>query len=740
MRTKIAQSIIAIELTQASRQTRTIRFFMLGVASMLCSSPAFATIYYVAPNGSDSNPGTISQPWATPIKARDTLVAGDTVYFRQGTYLLNQYLYINKNSGTVDKPITWASYREETAILVYDNRQANSEMWAVFVGRPYYVFENIEVTQSEASAVALGLVNSNTTDGKSYVTGFAVYGASTVVRNCHIHNVRVGVYVGAYAANVLVEDNRIEDTQSHGFYITGADGIFRNNDLDGGSGYWNQQGIQIQYASSKRNQIYGNIIKNGVASGIVFSGKVSNNEVYNNIFLNCGRGPSSGYPLGFWHEDGPIGVGNKFYNNTVIGGRPTSNAMISPHDGQPVEIYNNLFLSHDSTRVGGGPGFSIHDNLFWNVTGEIPPGNLNVDPQLAQALGNDAPAAILNQDSPAIDAAAAGAPSSDFFGTPRPQGSGYDIGAFEFGGAPEPPVELPPAIEFKSATAHRASSDVILDGVLDECDWGGATTQKFANSKQSDNTVSFSLLWNDSDLFFGAKVVDAQLESGAASLFQDDGLELFFDVNNNKSTNFEVDDDRQFVTNITGDVSGGGIESTTAVTASGYSIEIRIPWNDLGVTPTEDMRIGFLVGNNDRDQGVSSQFDWVDLINTSSYFRPNLWGELSFTAGGESNCAAPDETCIEGIDCEGNTEPTDPDSPANVGCPENHIVVNPSEADPDAFTVVVNDPNGNPLTCARIDADIAAIGCNETHTVTALGWLTLAFGLWVIRRRSRFTS
>ncbi len=39
----------------------------------------------------------------------------------------------------------------------------------------------------------------------------------------------------------------------------------------------------------------------------------------------------------------------------------------------------------------------------------------------------------LSGDSPAIDAAnPEGAPAEDFYGTPRPQGSGYDLGAFEF--------------------------------------------------------------------------------------------------------------------------------------------------------------------------------------------------------------------------------------------------------------------------------------------------------------------
>ena len=44
------------------------------------------TTYYVSPSGSDTSPGTETQPWQTIQKAADTLVAGDTVYIKAGTY------------------------------------------------------------------------------------------------------------------------------------------------------------------------------------------------------------------------------------------------------------------------------------------------------------------------------------------------------------------------------------------------------------------------------------------------------------------------------------------------------------------------------------------------------------------------------------------------------------------------------------------------------------------------------
>ena len=49
-----------------------------------------ATNYFVATNGSDSNSGTIDKPFATLGKAQSKVMAGDTVYIRQGTYRVTE--------------------------------------------------------------------------------------------------------------------------------------------------------------------------------------------------------------------------------------------------------------------------------------------------------------------------------------------------------------------------------------------------------------------------------------------------------------------------------------------------------------------------------------------------------------------------------------------------------------------------------------------------------------------------
>ncbi len=53
--------------------------------------PGPGQTYYVAPNGSDSNPGTRAQPWASPGYGSRQLRPGDTLIILGGRYVLSEY-------------------------------------------------------------------------------------------------------------------------------------------------------------------------------------------------------------------------------------------------------------------------------------------------------------------------------------------------------------------------------------------------------------------------------------------------------------------------------------------------------------------------------------------------------------------------------------------------------------------------------------------------------------------------
>ena len=82
--------------------------------TLLATRPT-GTTYYVAPTGSDTNPGTITAPFATLQHAAKRAVAGDTVLARQGTY--NALVTPPHSGNATNGPITFASYPGELATI-----------------------------------------------------------------------------------------------------------------------------------------------------------------------------------------------------------------------------------------------------------------------------------------------------------------------------------------------------------------------------------------------------------------------------------------------------------------------------------------------------------------------------------------------------------------------------------------------------------------------------------------------
>jgi len=90
-------------------------FLLLAV-----TSPIFAQAgdYYVDTNNgsaSDSNPGTASQPWKTITKANQTLIAGDTVYIKAGTY--SSYIAPTRAGASENARITYKNYGTDTVTI-----------------------------------------------------------------------------------------------------------------------------------------------------------------------------------------------------------------------------------------------------------------------------------------------------------------------------------------------------------------------------------------------------------------------------------------------------------------------------------------------------------------------------------------------------------------------------------------------------------------------------------------------
>ena len=219
-----------------------------------------ATNYFVATNGSDSNSGTIDKPFATLDKAQSKVMAGDTVYIRQGTYrvteaeIMEHYtagsttwsrVFKMSKSGTgPDKRICYSGYKKERPVFDLSAVKPENERVIVFyVSGSYLHFRNIEVvgtqvtivghTQSECFRNEGG--SDNIYEHLSMHDGMAigfyiVTGKNNLVLNCDAYNNYDPVSDGGKGGNVDGFGGHLTSPQYTGNVFRGCRAWYNSDD------------------------------------------------------------------------------------------------------------------------------------------------------------------------------------------------------------------------------------------------------------------------------------------------------------------------------------------------------------------------------------------------------------------------------------------------------------------------------------------------------------------------------
>ncbi len=177
---------------------------------LLVSGSAWATDYYIAPDGSDvTGDGSFGTPYETITKAQDMASSGDTVYLRGGTYALETtditYSYSawdSVNHITKDG-ISYLAYSNEVPVFDFSAVQpVGRRVTAFLVEADNCVFEDFEVvgvqvtiddvhTQSECFRIVGG--NNNRFERLSMHDGMGIgwyltRGGGNRVINCDAYN------------------------------------------------------------------------------------------------------------------------------------------------------------------------------------------------------------------------------------------------------------------------------------------------------------------------------------------------------------------------------------------------------------------------------------------------------------------------------------------------------------------------------------------------------------------------
>jgi hypothetical protein len=206
-----------------------------AIGVFLAPLSAHAAEYYVAPTGSDSAAGSMAAPFASWARAQTAVAAGDTVYFRGGTYKYTQAtstcggstsakiaaVVLNK-SGVAGKLINYVAYPGETPIFdfsgISDKNSYNCRQIGVNVQADYLHLKGLEFTGT------LQLNNLNHESWCVYVNG----GSNNTFEmlDAH-HNMGPGFFIqdGGHNTFLNCDSHENEDTLTSNGDGQSADGF-----------------------------------------------------------------------------------------------------------------------------------------------------------------------------------------------------------------------------------------------------------------------------------------------------------------------------------------------------------------------------------------------------------------------------------------------------------------------------------------------------------------------------------
>jgi parallel beta-helix repeat protein len=419
-------------------------------------TPPTGQTFYVSPTGKDINPGSFALPWATINKAAQTMLPGQSVYVRDGTYT---GVYVNR-SGTPGKPISFRAYPGAKPKIVIT--EINSPGF-LLQGASYINIDGFDLDYKVP-----GVENAN---GKRWEGGITIdvntSGAKPVrahhinITNNRVHGFPGGGIGSGLADYIRIEGNTIWETALWSEYDTSGISLYQNVEVDFLPGFHNV--IRGNTVFKNENEVPGT----GIGSTTITDGNCiiiddsrltqkflddktkyppykSYTLIENNICAgNGGRG------VHVFSSDNVLVRHNTLYKNLqtldIGDGTRIGGGELTAIAASNVRFINNIVYADTGVKAtdtydGDDPIYKVKNivferNLYFGTT-NIPnksSSDLIGDPLFESAGVNFLTANFrLKVGSPAIDKALAGnSPVTDVGGKPRPLGAASDIGAWE---------------------------------------------------------------------------------------------------------------------------------------------------------------------------------------------------------------------------------------------------------------------------------------------------------------------
>jgi parallel beta-helix repeat protein len=375
-----------------------------AILFILFAMPAIssAATYYVATTGNDSYGCAQAQSLSTPRRTLragiSCMVGGDTLEIKAGNYA--ERLSNPPGSSSFANPTRVQRYGSDVVTIQGVELYGSYTAYIIFDGlRINIAPQPYEAVWIDNGAHHIRIVNSEIT-GSVATAGLGLYGAGHhEIINNWIHN------------------NGDDQQFDHGIYVKSPGNLIQGNEIDHNAAsavsFYNNGSDMGSGNVLNANRIHDNNL--GVFAWDLSDAIVMNNAIYNNssVGISVNRGPNT-----------------RVVNNTIVG---NGSYAVDISSSSSVTVRNNILYNNGYTIQNGGSNTIVDHNLCNSGC------SINANPLFVSSTNF-----ALQSGSPAIDTGASiSLVTTDINGASRPQGTAYDIGAYEFGGSSPTPTATP---------------------------------------------------------------------------------------------------------------------------------------------------------------------------------------------------------------------------------------------------------------------------------------------------------
>jgi len=191
--------------------------------------------------------------------------------------------------------------------------------------------------------------------------------------------------------------------------------------------------------------------------------------------------------------------------------------------------------------------------------------------------------------------------------------------------------------------AYQTTTAPTIDGNLNESFWNLNKPVAKVTTGTLNNTETFAAVWDNTNVYVAVKVLDATITTSNTNAYDNDAVELYFDMNHTSgaydatcfqwikvegSTNIW----QKLGTGTGATTTTSSVQSASQLITGGYTMELAIPWSVLGVTPSTTAKYGFDIGVDDCDGTTSRSNQAVWAGDGNDYLSTSNFGTLELSA------------------------------------------------------------------------------------------------------------